>query len=129
MLGLAALVAAGGTSTVQAAPATGNGGASITNYDDCPVGAFCGWDYLNGNGSIKIWTGPDSDLRSPAPSWNDRIRSVWNRTGAVWCTFPDINYADVTTGPPNPWPVGNWRGNTALYNMDMNISSLRPGRC
>ncbi|WP_084434706.1 peptidase inhibitor family I36 protein [Kibdelosporangium aridum] len=103
------------------------GGASITNYDDCPVGRFCVWDHLNGYGSIKIIDpGGDADLRSPAPDWNDRIRSLWNRTGNVWCTFRDINYASLSG---DPWPVGNWRGNTAQYNMDMKISSLRPGRC
>ncbi|SMD27098.1 Peptidase inhibitor family I36 [Kibdelosporangium aridum] len=85
------------------------------------------WDHLNGYGSIKIIDpGGDADLRSPAPDWNDRIRSLWNRTGNVWCTFRDINYASLSG---DPWPVGNWRGNTAQYNMDMKISSLRPGRC
>ncbi|MEU7524393.1 peptidase inhibitor family I36 protein [Saccharothrix sp. NPDC042600] len=118
--------------TASATPA--NTGPGAEAWWDCPDGYFCAWYYEDGadRGSDGK---PDFYGRVGAPDLrefglNDHVWSVWNRTGEVWCTYPDINYADLNGGTsPNPWAVGNWRGNTRQYNMQNVISSLRRGSC
>ncbi|WP_160096387.1 peptidase inhibitor family I36 protein [Kibdelosporangium aridum] len=121
MLGFAALVAAAPAATAYAAPSSGNGGASITAWWDCPPNAFCVWEGRDGNGEWAEILGTVNNLHEYR--WGDRIRSVWNRTGRVWCTFVDINQTGAT------WPVGNWQGNTWRYGRESNITSIRPGAC
>lgn len=121
--------------TASATPADAKSGVGAEAWWDCPDGYFCAWYYENGvdrGGDGK----PDFYGRSGAPDLrdfglNDHVWSVWNRSGELWCTYPDVNYADVNgRTSPNPWPVSNnWRGNTREYNMQNVISSLRRGAC
>ncbi|MGW4064075.1 peptidase inhibitor family I36 protein [Amycolatopsis sp. NPDC004747] len=105
------------------APA-GSAQASTDAWWDCPDGWFCAWYSTDGNGAMARFQSGAPDLREF--NLNDHVWSVWNRTGVVWCTFADINYASVSG---SPWPVGNWRGNTSQYNRQNTISSLRRGAC
>jgi hypothetical protein len=118
VLGVTAALTVAAASSAQAAPA---GADSVTSYSDCPTGWFCVWDGPGGTGAFARFQTGAADLR--AFDLNDKISSLWNRTGVVWCTYTDINYGGST------WPVGNWQGNTAQYSRDNTISSLHRGGC
>ncbi|WP_113692919.1 peptidase inhibitor family I36 protein [Amycolatopsis albispora] len=124
-LGLAALVAAAPAATAHAAPSS-DGTVSVAAYSDCPAGFFCMWDGRDGTGNMlgyDIGSGGESNLHNvahPRGDWGDKTRSVWNRTGTVWCTYIDIKFERGL------WKVGNWRGNTWQYGRELNISSLHP---
>ncbi|MGW3955231.1 peptidase inhibitor family I36 protein [Streptomyces sp. NPDC004752] len=120
-LGLAAVAVTASTTTTQAAPTTIETGRSITAYQDCPVGWFCAWEDEGGWGRMARFQLGSDDLRDF--NLNDQISSVWNRTGKTFCTWLNINRDGAS------WPVGNWRGNTAQYNRNDNISSLWVGKC
>ncbi|MFD6073061.1 peptidase inhibitor family I36 protein [Amycolatopsis lurida] len=120
-LGLIALATVAPATAAQAAPASQDGGVSITAYADCPSGWFCVWEHAGGQGRMARFQSGAPNLG--AFNLNDQVSSAWNRTGVVWCTYIDINY----TG--GKWPVGNWQGNTGDYSRNDNISSLRRGAC
>ena len=122
----AALIAA---NPASAAPASAEQIVTVDAWWDCPEGRFCAWYDTDGNGEPRyVGTERAPDLRDFR--LNDHVWSVWNRTGVVWCAFPDINSTDVNgSAAPNPWPIGNWRGNTSQYGMQNVISSLRRGAC
>lgn len=120
-LGLAALVMITPATAAEAAPAGGDGTASVQAYSDCPVGWFCAWENADGQGRMARFQIGSDDLRDF--NLNDQISSVWNRTGVGWCTWLNINRDG------GPWPVGNWRGNTSQYHRNDNISSLHTGAC
>ncbi|WP_433274700.1 peptidase inhibitor family I36 protein [Actinosynnema sp. CS-041913] len=99
---------------------------SVASWEQCLDGYFCVWEYPNGNagvigGHFARFAWGSENLANPIGGFvfNDKISSVWNRTGKVWCTHVDKEYQGRV------WPVGNWRGNTAQYSMDNKISSLR----
>ena len=132
---LAAMVALGAAMTVAAPASAGAQDAvGIQAWWDCPDGYFCAWyleDGVDSGGNNK----PEFMGKSQAPDLqdfklNDHVWSVWNRTGVTWCAYPDINFADVNgKTAPNPWPIGNWMGNTSQYGMKNYISSVRRGAC
>lgn len=107
--------------TAPAAQAAQPAPTSITAYQDCPVGWFCAWEDAGGWGRMARFQLGSDDLRDF--NLNDQISSVWNRTGKTFCTWLNINRDGAT------WPVGNWQGNTSLYNRNDNISSLWVGAC
>lgn len=113
----------------SATPADGGTGVSTQAWWDCPDNYFCAWYSTNGNDRMFYGQSGAPDLNDF--ELNDHVWSVWNRTGVVWCAYPDINYSDVngSSAAPNPWPVGNWQGNTSQYGMQGAISSLRRGAC
>lgn len=120
-LGLTAAAVAASTPTAQAAPATVRTGVSISSYSDCPRGWFCAYEHRDGLGRMARFQKGAADLRDF--NLNDQISSVFNNlgNGQTFCTFLDINFNGAT------WLVGNWRGNTAQYHRDENISSLALG--
>lgn len=121
-LGLAAAIAVTAPTTAQATD------TSISSYDQCPEYYFCIWEYGNANrGAVgghwaRFYYGSEN-LANPVDGFvfNDKVRSVWNRTGDRWCL-----YVDKEWGGPN-WPVGNWKGNSSQYGHANDISSLK--RC
>jgi hypothetical protein len=120
--------------TASAAPADTGSEVGTQAWWDCPDGYFCAWYNVDGidrggNNTPEFYgKSVASDLTDF--DLNDHVFSVWNRTGVVWCAYPDINHSDVNgSAAPNPWPVGNWRGNTSQYGMQNAISSLRRGAC
>lgn len=122
-------------SSASAAPADQEGPIGVTAWWDCPEGYFCAWRKTNGDDSDGN-NKPEFMGKVGAPDLNefklnDHVWSVWNRTGVVWCAYPDNNYSDVNgkDKAPNPWPIGNWRGNTSEYSMQNYISSFRRGAC
>lgn len=104
-----------------AAPATLAAPKSVTAYQDCPVGWFCAWEDAGGWGHMARFQLGSDNLNDF--NLNDKISSVWNRTGRTFCTWLNINRDGAT------WPVGNWQGNTSQYNRNDNISSLWVGAC
>ncbi|MFF2185325.1 peptidase inhibitor family I36 protein [Streptomyces sp. NPDC058155] len=118
-LAAAALMASGpGAQASASGPATGR---TITAYQDCPVGWFCAWEDRGGWGDMARFQMGSDDLRDFR--LNDKISSVWNRTGNTFCTWLNINRDGAT------WAVGNWRGDTVQYNREDNISSVWVGAC
>lgn len=131
-LSLGAIMAT--ASPVSADPASTLHPAGVTAWWDCPDGYFCAWykaDGVDSGGNNK----PEFMGTSRAPDLtafglNDHVWSVWNRTGVTWCAYPDINFSDVNgSAAPNPWPIGDWRGNTSQYHEQGVISSVRRGSC
>ena len=129
-----ATVLALGAAVAAAGPASADP-AGTNAWWDCPVGYFCAWYNADGvdiGGNEK----PEFYGKAGAPDLrkfdlNDHVYSVYNRTGQTWCAYPDNNSTDVN-GPgkfPDPWPIGNWQGNTSRYNMQGVISSLEAGPC
>ena len=116
-------------SPVSAAPAGTERSVGAEYWWDCPDGYFCAWYLENGEGEPRfVGQVRAPDLREFR--LNDHVWSVWNRTGVTWCAYPDINFSDINgSAAPNPWPVGNWQGNTSQYNRQNVISSLRRGVC
>ncbi|MFI6698089.1 peptidase inhibitor family I36 protein [Streptomyces sp. NPDC050509] len=113
-LGLAA-VAMAAMPTAQASPTTAR------TYADCPAGWFCAWEHEGGKGKMVRFQNGVKKLSDFG--MNDKISSVWNRSGQIFCTYLDNNYKGAT------WAVGSWQGNTAKYHRNDNISSLRAGEC
>jgi peptidase inhibitor family I36 len=117
-------------SPASAVPAGTGGGVGTEGsvgtqaWWDCPDGYFCAWRETDGNGAMARFQTRAPDLREF--NLNDHVWSVWNRTGVVWCAYPDINFASISG---TPWPVGNWRGNTSAYGRSAVISSVRRGAC
>lgn len=119
----------------SAAPAGTQDGFGVQAWWDCPPDRFCAWYLTDGNDSGGNNT-PEFVGQTGAPdltkfNLNDHVWSVKNRTGDLWCAYPDINYSDVN-GPnakPNPWPISQWQGNTSQYGMQNVISSVRKGAC
>lgn len=114
-------VSTGDQSTVAAVASAGphntETDVSITAYS----GWFCVWSGTGGQGTMaqfKIGTPDLGDF-----GLDNQVSSLWNRTGALWCTYLHTNYSGGT------WPVGNWQSNTSQYGRDNNISSLRAGAC
>ncbi|MEV0680261.1 peptidase inhibitor family I36 protein [Actinosynnema sp. NPDC050436] len=129
---LSVLALGGVTAGTSPASATTATMAESTGQDvgtqawwDCPDEWFCIWYDTDGNGKMARFQKGAPDLRKFEPL-HDHVWSAWNRTGETWCVFRDINYARVSG---QPWPVGNWRGNTSQYGMQNVISSLRRGGC
>ncbi|MEV8334708.1 peptidase inhibitor family I36 protein [Streptomyces niveus] len=120
-LGLAAATALVTMPGAQASPTSPGTGATITAYQDCPVGYFCAWADRGGWGAMARFQLGSDDLRDF--NLNDKISSVWNRTGNTFCTWLNINRDGAS------WAVGNWRGDTVQYNREDNISSLWVGSC
>ncbi|MEV8408927.1 peptidase inhibitor family I36 protein [Streptomyces niveus] len=120
-LGLAALAVMASAPGAQASAAGPETGATITAYQDCPVGWFCAWEDRGGWGDMARFQLGSDDLRDFR--LNDKISSVWNRTGNTFCTWLNINRDGAS------WAVGNWRGDTVQYNREDNISSLWVGSC
>jgi hypothetical protein len=106
-------VAAGLTITVLAAPAAP---AAELPWRNCEVGEFCVYADDNGYGDAAYFRSGTNNLGDYG--LNDRVSSVWNRTGKTVCTYLDT-YKQGST-----WPVGNWKGNTSQYSRNDNISSL-----
>ncbi|MFE3598566.1 peptidase inhibitor family I36 protein [Streptomyces sp. NPDC059096] len=113
-LGLAAAALAA-MPTAQASPST------AATYDDCPAGWFCAWEHKDGQGKMVRFQNGVKKLSDFG--MNDKISSVWNRSGQIFCTYLDNDYKGAT------WAVGTWKGNTSQYNRNDNISSLRAGEC
>lgn len=83
------------------------GRASITAFGDCPAGWFCVWMGSGGTGTMGRFRISVPDLGSM------RVSSLWNRTGVVWCAYPETDYRG------NPVVVGDWRGNprTQIHSL------------
>ncbi|MBN6040008.1 peptidase inhibitor family I36 protein [Amycolatopsis sp. 195334CR] len=120
-LGLVALAAVAPATAASAGPRHTETDVSITAYSDCPSGWFCVWSGTGGQGTMARFQIGTPDLGDFG--LDNRVSSLWNRTGALWCTYLNTNYSG------DPWSVGNWQGNTSQYGRDNNISSLRRGAC
>ncbi len=117
-------------SPASAVPADAGRSVGAEFWWDCPDGYFCAWYLENGEGEPRfVGQVRAPDLREFR--LNDHVWSVWNRTGVVWCAYPDINFSDVngSNRAPDPWPIGNWQGNTSRYGQQHVISSVRRGAC
>ncbi len=90
--------------------------AAETPWRNCEVGEFCVYEHDNGYGKPAYFRNGTNNLGDYG--LNDKVSSVWNRTGRTVCTYLDTNKQGST------WPVGNWKGNTSQYNRNDNISSL-----
>lgn len=115
---LLTLTAAAGLamSAALTAPAAAAAPAAETPWRNCEVGEFCVYEHDNGYGGAAYFRSGTNNLGDYR--LNDKVSSVWNRTGRTVCTYLDTNKQGST------WPVGNWKGNTSQYNRNDNISSL-----
>ncbi|MGY6653695.1 peptidase inhibitor family I36 protein [Amycolatopsis sp. TRM77291] len=118
---LSAGVAFAGTASAEttagAAPASQEGGVSITAYSDCPSGWFCAWEHANAQGRMVRFQTGSANLQGQ--NFNDQISSVYNHTNRIWCTYTDANYGGTL------WRVSvGWHGNVPAH-MNDRISSLR----
>ncbi|MCP3759625.1 peptidase inhibitor family I36 protein [Streptomyces sp. TBY4] len=95
--------------------------AAETPWRNCEVGEFCVYEHDNGYGGAAYFRSGTNNLGDYR--LNDKVSSVWNRTGKTVCTYVDTNKQGST------WPVGNWKGNTSQYNRNDNISSLWVTAC
>ncbi|MFD7055274.1 FG-GAP-like repeat-containing protein [Streptomyces sp. NPDC059340] len=67
--------------------------AATTSASSCPSGYLCGWSGTNETGSMM-------KTRADMPtmgSWDNRIRSFWNRTSSFSCLYTDENYGGAGT--------------------------------
>ncbi|GHF20549.1 ATP/GTP-binding protein [Streptomyces spiralis] len=92
--------------------------AATTSASSCPSGYLCGWSGTNETGSMM-------KTRADMPtmgSWDNRIRSFWNRTSSVSCLYTDQNYGGGGTF------FGDEPGQGATgYSLDLDrtISSIK----
>ena len=69
-----ALTAAALMASTPTAQASANGPATVTAYQDCPVGWFCAWEDRGGWGAMARFRTGSDDLRDFR--LNDKISSV-----------------------------------------------------
>ncbi len=94
------------------------------SYEQCPDGAFCVWTNPGGDGYFAYFYSGSRNLTWPIGGvvFNDRITTVWNRTGKRWCVWKDIDYKGPVHG------VGHdVKG--LPYNFWYQVSSLRGYGC
>jgi hypothetical protein len=90
---------------------------------DCPANRFCVWTNATYTGRFAYFSVGSADLRTPIGGYvfNNRISSLWNRTGQSWCLFDDPGY-----GPPRfVQSAGGFRANLAIDGFNDKASSLR----
>ncbi|WP_410169439.1 FG-GAP-like repeat-containing protein, partial [Actinacidiphila rubida] len=83
---------------------------------DCPAGYACGWSGLNATGSMLKTKVSMATLGT----WDNRIRSYYNRTSGVACWFDGASYSGSFFAEP--------RGNgVTMYDssLDRKISSIK----
>jgi hypothetical protein len=108
------LVAAGLHLAAPAAPAE-------AAWSQCTAGYFCVWTGANGSGSFAKFQVGSADLRDPIGGvvFDNKITSVWNRQGDVFCAWSGYGYTGSKIGINGAERFANL-GDT----MDNNISSL-----
>lgn len=115
------LTAAAGLAMSAALTAPAAAATAETPWRNCEVGEFCVYEHDNGYGGAAYFRNGTDNLGDYG--LNDKVSSVWNRTGKTVCTYLDA-YKQGST-----WPVGNWKGNTSQYHRNDNISSLWVTAC
>jgi len=90
----------------------------------CTVGHFCVWEDGGFQGHFGAVTVGHPDLRTAINGFvfQDRISSVWNRTGHIWCTYKDINY----NGGVHSWNPNESQSHLGGIGWGDTISSLKP---
>ncbi|MEU4202355.1 peptidase inhibitor family I36 protein [Streptomyces sp. NPDC045470] len=111
--GLAVAAAAG--FLVAAAPQTV---MAATPYE-CADESVCLFQEHGGVGAKLEVHDAVADLRN-TPGWNDKARSVFNRTSDDWCLYRDENYKGEFK------IVGPGSGTNLTNEFDRSVSSLRP---
>ncbi|MFI5972724.1 peptidase inhibitor family I36 protein [Streptomyces sp. NPDC051452] len=101
----------------SAAPSTG----SASGYDRCASPNFCLFENIDGQGRVLGLQGE----RKTLPSDFDNITSsLRNRNGRIWSVYTGTNF----TGRCLP-VAATYKGNVTQYNLNDQISSVRPGPC
>lgn len=87
---LGSLLAATGlaVTVLTVAPATQANAA----WSDCRPGAFCLFDGGDGYRAFTDATKPQWDPNLHDNNFGDDASALWNRTGAYFCIYPDVNY-------------------------------------
>ncbi|MFB8177649.1 FG-GAP-like repeat-containing protein [Streptomyces sp. NPDC055966] len=109
------LLVAAGTMALAAVSLTAPAQAATTSASACPSGYLCGWSGTNETGSMmKTRTN-----MTTMGTWDNKIRSYWNRTSSVSCLYTDPNYNGTFFADPP--------GNGADYDssLDKAISSIK----
>ncbi|MFB7505727.1 FG-GAP-like repeat-containing protein [Streptomyces broussonetiae] len=92
--------------------------AATTSASACPSGYLCGWSGTSETGSMV-------KARADMPtmgSWDNRIRSFWNRTPSFACLYTDPNFGGAGTF----FSDAPGQGATSYsQDLDRNISSLK----
>ena len=112
LLALTSLVTAVGI----ASPATANSA-------DCPSGKFCIWTNSTYNGSFAYFAKGSANLANPIGGYvfNNKVTSIWNRTGSAWCLYDGANYKTLLLRQS----AGGYRANLAIERIDNKTSSLK----
>ena len=84
-------LASAGLSVPAAQAASDAAPAVARSWNDCPVNRFCAWSDTNGNGARAGFINGADDLSRVG--LNSGARSVYNRTGDVWCVFSGAEYS------------------------------------
>lgn len=104
-------------------PAVGIVSPATANSADCPSGRFCIWTNTNYNGSFAYFAFGSANLANPIGGYvfNNRVTSIWNRTGRAWCLYDGANYR----GQLLRESAGGYRANLTVERINDRTSSLR----
>lgn len=93
------------------------------NSVDCPSGKFCIWANSTYNGSFAYFAKGSANLANPISGYvfNNKVTSIWNRTGSAWCLYDGANYRTLLLRQS----AGGYRANLAVEGIDNKTSSLK----
>jgi hypothetical protein len=96
---------------------------ATANSADCPSGKFCIWTNDNYEGRIAYFSRGSANLANPIGGYvfNNKVTSIWNRTGSAWCLYDGANYR---TGLLRQ-SAGGYRSNLAVEGINNKTSSLK----
>ncbi|MFJ9909819.1 FG-GAP-like repeat-containing protein [Streptomyces sp. NPDC101152] len=110
------LLVAAGSMALATIPLAAPAQAGARSASSCPSGYLCAWSGTNTTGSMM-------KTRTNMPtmgSWNNKIRSYWNRTSRISCLFTDPNYGGSFFPDPPDNGISDYdRG------LDKTISSIK----
>ncbi|MFJ4279461.1 peptidase inhibitor family I36 protein [Streptomyces massasporeus] len=112
-LALAALTAPG----ASAAPSTG----TASGYDRCASPNFCLFQNIDGQGRVL---GLQGERRTLPLDFDNITSSLRNRNGRIWSAYTGTNFTGRCLNVS-----ATYTGNVTQYNLNDQISSVRPGPC
>ncbi|MEH1813669.1 MAG: peptidase inhibitor family I36 protein [Nostoc sp.] len=103
--------------------AVGIASPATANSADCPSGKFCIWTNSTYNGSFAYFAKGSANLANPIGGYvfNNKVTSIWNRTGSAWCLYDGANYKTLLLRQS----AGGYRANLAVERIDNKTSSLK----
>ncbi|MFN6501260.1 MAG: peptidase inhibitor family I36 protein [Nostoc sp. DedQUE01] len=103
--------------------AVGIASPATANSADCPSGKFCIWTNDKYEGRIAYFSRGSANLANPIGGYvfNNKVTSIWNRTGSAWCLYDGANYRRLLLRQP----AGGYRSNLAVERIDNKTTSLK----